>query len=96
MSGFCTTQDHAEFFARYALMVRRYVDHNIQFQTTPQAGMGLAPGEYFRVCRVQPTPVVLITGASDITAGFNPQLRWRMAQRSCTRNPENRGQDHNH
>ena len=49
MSGFCTTQDHAEFFARYALMVRRYVDHNIQFQTTPQAGMGLAPGEYFRV-----------------------------------------------
>lgn len=49
MSGFCTSKDHAQFFARYALMVRRYVDHNITFKTTPQAGMGLEPGQYFRL-----------------------------------------------
>ena len=49
MSDFCTTQEHAQRFARYALMVRRYVDHNITFKTTPQAGMGLEPGQYFRL-----------------------------------------------
>ena len=49
MSGFCTTKAHAETFAMYALKVRKEVDHSIKFDTTPQAAMNLAPGEYFRV-----------------------------------------------
>ena len=27
----------------------KYIDHVITFQTTPQAAMGMAPGDYFRV-----------------------------------------------
>ena len=49
MSSFCTTQEHAYAFARYALKVRKEVDHGIKFQTTPQAAMSLAPGDYFRL-----------------------------------------------
>ena len=49
MSGFCTSKDHAKTFARYALKVRKEVDHGIKFETTPQAAMSLAPGDYFRV-----------------------------------------------
>jgi len=49
MSYFCTSQKHAEFFAKYALKIRQQVDHGIKFQTTPQMAMGLEPGEYFQV-----------------------------------------------
>jgi hypothetical protein len=49
MSGFCTSQEHAETFAKYALKTRQLVDHGIKFQTTPQMAMGLEPGEYFQV-----------------------------------------------
>lgn len=49
MSGFCTSQDHALTFARYALKTRQLVDHGLKFETTPQAAMNLAPGEYFRL-----------------------------------------------
>lgn len=49
MSGFCTHQSHALKFAKYALKVRREIDHSIKFETTPQAAMTLAPGDYFRV-----------------------------------------------
>lgn len=49
MSGWCTTQDHAYTFARYALKLRQLIDHSVTFETTPQAAMNLAPGEYFRL-----------------------------------------------
>ena len=49
LSNFCTTDDHAEKFLKYALRVRELVDHGIKFSTTPQAAMHLAPGEYFRL-----------------------------------------------
>ena len=49
MSQFCTSQNHAQRFAQYALGLRKYVDHAISFKTTPQAAMGLQPGEYFKV-----------------------------------------------
>lgn len=49
LSGFCTSQDHATQYAMYALTSRKYIDHVITFQTTPQAAMGMAPGDYFRV-----------------------------------------------
>ena len=49
MSGFCTTELHAARYAYYALRLRQQVDHTITFQTTPQAAMGLIPGNYFKV-----------------------------------------------
>ena len=48
-SNFCTTREHAEKFAKYALKVRQLVDHGISFQTTPTAACGLQPGQYIRV-----------------------------------------------
>ena len=47
MSGFCKSRDHAINFAKYALLVRKHVSHGIKFETTPQAAMGLEPGDYF-------------------------------------------------
>lgn len=49
MSGFCTSQGHASTFLKYALKTRQLVDHGLKFETTPQAAMSLAPGEYFRL-----------------------------------------------
>jgi len=49
MSNFCTSVDHAKVFAKYALMVRKFVDHGISFETIPDAGMALQPGDYIRV-----------------------------------------------
>ena len=48
MSDFCTTQNHAEEFLQHALMIRKKVDHGIKFETTPQAALGLKPGDYIR------------------------------------------------
>ena len=48
MSYFCTSQNHAEKFARYALLVRKFVDHGISFETTPESAMFLEPGDYIR------------------------------------------------
>ena len=48
MSIFCTNKQHAKDFARFALKVRREVDHGIKFTTTPQSAMHLEPGQYFR------------------------------------------------
>ena len=48
LTQFCTSRDHAEYFAKYAMMVRRHVDHGIKFETTPQAAMNMSPGDYFR------------------------------------------------
>lgn len=49
MDAFCTTQEHPIKFAKYALKTRKLVDHGLKFETTPQAAMGLAPGDYFRL-----------------------------------------------
>ena len=48
-SGFMTSEGHARTFLRYALKVRKEIDHAIKFETTPQSAMNLEPGEYFRV-----------------------------------------------
>ena len=48
MSDFCTSQSHAEEFLEHALMIRKKVDHGIKFETTPQAALGLKPGDYIR------------------------------------------------
>ena len=48
MSDFCTSQSHAEEFLNHALMIRKKVDHGIKFETTPQAALGLKPGDYIR------------------------------------------------
>lgn len=49
MSGFCESRKHAINFAKFALLVRLHVTHGIKFETTPQAALGLEPGDYFRV-----------------------------------------------
>ena len=48
MSDFCTSEEHAETFLKHALMIRKTVDHGIKFETTPQAALGLKPGDYVR------------------------------------------------
>ena len=49
LSAFCTTREQGEVFAKYALKLRKEVDHGLKFQTTPQSAMGLEPGAYFRL-----------------------------------------------
>jgi hypothetical protein len=49
LSGFCTTQQQGLAFARFALKLRKEVDHGLTFETTPQAAMGMEPGQYFRL-----------------------------------------------
>ena len=48
MSNFCTNDQHARIFIQHALKIRELVDHGIMFETTPQAALGLQPGEYIR------------------------------------------------
>ena len=48
MSNFCTSQNHAEEFAKYALLIRKFVDHGISFETTPESAMSLQPGDHIR------------------------------------------------
>jgi hypothetical protein len=48
MSNFCTSEKHARTFAEYALLVRKFVDHGISFETTPESAMSLEPGDYIR------------------------------------------------
>ena len=49
LSNFCTTQQQAEVFAKYALKLRKEVDHGLKFETSPSGAMGLEPGAYFRL-----------------------------------------------
>jgi hypothetical protein len=49
LSGFCTTRSQGIAFARMALKLRQLVDHGLTFETTPQAAMGMEPGQYFRL-----------------------------------------------
>ena len=46
---FMTDKEHAIKFAKYALLTRKYVDHSVTFETTPDAAAGLYPGAYIRV-----------------------------------------------
>ena len=48
MSNFCTSENHARTFAEYALLVRKFVDHGISFETTPESAMSLQPGDHIR------------------------------------------------
>ena len=48
MSNFCTSEKHARTFLEYALVIRKFVDHGISFETTPEAAMSLEPGQYIR------------------------------------------------
>ena len=48
MSNFCTSEKHARTFAEYALVIRKFVDHGISFETTPESAMSLEPGQYIR------------------------------------------------
>ena len=48
MSGFCTSQEQAQTFSQYALLLRKEIDHGLMFETTPSGAMGLEPGDYIR------------------------------------------------
>tara|TARA_Y100001970_G_C14245521_1_gene867874 strand:+ start:2792 stop:4345 length:1554 start_codon:yes stop_codon:yes gene_type:complete len=49
LSGFCTTKNHAEQYAKYILKLRKEIDHGLTFKTAPQYVVNLAPGDYFRL-----------------------------------------------
>ena len=49
MTQFCTSRRQTIQFAKYALMVRKWLDHTIEFQTTPESAAGIEPGDYVRV-----------------------------------------------
>ena len=49
LTQFCTSRKQALNFAKFALKVRQWVDHTIEFKTTLQSMTGLAPGDYIRV-----------------------------------------------
>jgi hypothetical protein len=49
LSGFCTSEDQAITFAKYAINLRRLSDHGITFKTAPQYVQYLSPGNYFRL-----------------------------------------------
>ena len=48
LTQFCDNEAQALMVARYALAAQRFVDHSIEFQTTPEV-VGVEPGGYIRV-----------------------------------------------
>lgn len=48
LTSFCTNREQALKTARFLMSLRRYVDHTISFQTSPD-GLGIGPGSYIRV-----------------------------------------------
>ena len=48
LTQFCDNEAQALMVARFTLATRRYVDHTIEFQTTPEI-IGVEPGSYIRV-----------------------------------------------
>ena len=48
MSAFCSSEEHAELFARYALRLRQLVTHTVQFESTPESCRNLTPGDHVR------------------------------------------------
>ena len=49
LSGFCTSEKHAELFAKLVLATRKFVDHSITFKTAPHFANGILAGSYIRV-----------------------------------------------
>jgi len=49
LSNFCTSKYQAQLFGQYALLLRKYLDHSISFETTPQAAAGMQPGSYIKI-----------------------------------------------
>ena len=49
LTQFCTSRRQAVNFAKYALKARQWIDHVIEFQTTPQSMSNVEPGDYIRV-----------------------------------------------
>ena len=49
LTQFCTSRRQAVNFAKYALKARQWIDHVIEFQTTPQSMANVEPGDYIRV-----------------------------------------------
>ena len=49
LTQFCTSRRQAVHFAKYALKARQWIDHVIEFQTTPQSMSNVEPGDYIRV-----------------------------------------------
>ena len=49
LSNFCTNKYQAQLFGQYALLLRKYLDHSISFETTPQAAAGMQPGSYIKI-----------------------------------------------
>ena len=48
LTQFCDNRYQALLTTRYALAARRFIDHTVEFQTTPDA-IGIQPGSYIRV-----------------------------------------------
>jgi hypothetical protein len=49
LTQFCTSRRQAVHFAKYALKARQWIDHVIEFQTTPESMYNVEPGDYIRV-----------------------------------------------
>ena len=49
MSKFCTSRAQTIQFGKFALAVRKWIDHTIEFQTTPESAAGIEPADYIRV-----------------------------------------------
>ena len=49
MTQFCTSRDHAIKFGKFALRIRKEIDHSVSFETTPDAAHSLSPGDYIRL-----------------------------------------------
>jgi hypothetical protein len=49
MTQFATSRAHALMFCKVALKIRELQDHGVKFKTTPQAAMGLEPGQYVKM-----------------------------------------------
>lgn len=49
LSGFCTSEKHAETFAKLVIATRKFVDHSITFKTAPHFANGILAGSYIRV-----------------------------------------------
>ena len=49
LTQFCTSRRQAVNFGKYALKARQWIDHVIEFQTTPESMYNVEPGDYIRV-----------------------------------------------
>jgi hypothetical protein len=86
-SDWCCSAEHAMLFAKYALKLRKLVDHGIAFATTPASALGLSPGDYIRlVSEVTHTSRFnngsidsegLITSTTTLANGDHPVLIWK-------------------